>query len=475
MIAGDSDNAAGPKRIREELAAELPGTVGAPTLAAAALRRSDLLDEYPADFPARLVSLDDDGEESVAAGLIADAEAEAGIELVSAADVYFALVFISPGFAKEFAVERPPSTAFERLCAAFTDRLGHAAKETWDQGAAPMPTPRDRIKFPILATALDANKAEFASLCMTNCYRRKQFAPSPEDKESYRRFYLPIRHTFEATHGIVLEEYWGANVAIGVARTAGGRSGIRVHFDGDYDKSLADLFIRCKEINRNGRRFLPPTEYRTLAGNLYDLFAELVSAVDQAARGTTDAAAKKAAAKEVDQAPFLRRVKAFEAELDAGSAREGQRWYILGTVVGLLLIGGVFTAAAAIASGNWTAIFEGSIFGAAGALASVFFRVGSGKLEVDSQQGKFLIGVSALVKPLIGAIFGGIVVALLLSGLPQVSVPDADPKRFFFLSALAFIAGFSERFAPNLLQLTGERVAAEATPKDPATKSAEDG
>lgn len=87
-----------------------------------------------------------------------------------------------------------------------------------------------------------------------------------------------------------------------------------------------------------------------------------------------------------------------------------------------------------------------------------------GDLEVDSQQGRSLVYLGASVRPLTGALFGGIVAALFLSGLLPISVPDTDPERFCFLGVLSFIAGFSERWAPDLLQSTAERVAAEAEP-----------
>jgi hypothetical protein len=460
-IVGQGDGAKPLKALKEQLADELPDKITGSEFAAAVLRRSDLVEQYGGDFPAHLARMKKGGRKQLATTWIDRAERAAKIPLESAADAYLAMAFVAPGFAKEFAAERPQSVAFERAAARFTDRLSHEDKERWDDCVASTPTPRDRTHLPAMARALEVGKAEFSTFSEAHIYRLPKFEGRVSARSAYRRFLLPVRRAFEAEHGNILDEYWCAQTPVGTVRTAGGSSKIRVHFDGDYDECLVDIFNRCKEINRKGRRFLPGREYETLAGNLYGLLTDLLAAVDRAIAK----AAKKdkdSAIASLDQEPFLRRVEGLEAELDDGSRREGQRWYIFGTVIGLLVIGAAFIVAGSQVSGNWKQIFEGAVFGAAGALASVFFRTKLGKLEVDAQQGKILIVVSALVKPLTGAIFGGIIAALVLSGLPHIKVPKSDSTRFFFLGVLAFIAGFSERWAPNLLQQTGERIAAEA-------------
>lgn len=441
--------------------------MSAPRLAAAALRRSALKDHYAADFPDRLGGARPDavdGDREVATWIEA-AEEVAEMPLITDEDVYFALVFVSPAFAKEFADERPQSVAFERHSDAFTDRLGHAAKERWDLGAAGAPTPRDRVRLPVMGRALDLGEAEFSLLSEARCYLQSKFESDPVANATYRRFHLPIHQAFEARHGPIAEEYWCTRAPIGVVRTSGGSSRAQVHFDGDYDERFIELFNRCKEINRKSREFLPQAEHETMAGNLYGLLTDFLATVDRTAAAAN---ADGDWAPRVRLKPFLDRVKGLEAELDAGSGRQGQRWYIAGTVVGLVAIGAVLAFAAALADGNWTRIFEGAIFGAAGALASVLYRMNRGALKVDAQQGKRLVYTGALVKPLAGAVFGGIVVALLLSGLLPIEVPEADPQRFYFLGVLAFVAGFSERWAPNLLQLTAERVSGEAKAAAPA-------
>jgi hypothetical protein len=54
-------------------------------------------------------------------------------------------------------------------------------------------------------------------------------------------------------------------------------------------------------------------------------------------------------------------------------------------------------------------------------------------------------------KPIIGLAFALFVYGLLNAGLVVVNIPETSTARSFFL-VVAFLAGFSERLAPNLAQ-----------------------
>lgn len=65
-------------------------------------------------------------------------------------------------------------------------------------------------------------------------------------------------------------------------------------------------------------------------------------------------------------------------------------------------------------------------------------------------------------RPLVGLVFGGLVYVLFESGLVGIPVPDGDEVYFFI--ALGFIAGFSERFAPDLVANTEQNVSRTVNP-----------
>ena len=59
------------------------------------------------------------------------------------------------------------------------------------------------------------------------------------------------------------------------------------------------------------------------------------------------------------------------------------------------------------------------------------------------------------IRPILGAVLGGAVCAVLAAGLiPAVKILPATGKEVLAFSALAFVAGFSERFAQDVLLKT---------------------
>lgn len=454
----------GENSVKAELEGALPGDVSARRLAAAALERSSLAAYYSAEFATQLsdgAGGEEEPSQTVGAWIEA-AESNLPGPPETGDRVYLALVLVSAGVAEEFARARPDAAGFDRICTAFTDDLTHQNKERWDDLVAGSPTLPDRRQHPVMAGAVESGEAEFSLLGEARTYQQEQFLPNESANRTYKRFYPAIRRAFEARHGQVLEEYWCGNVALGVVRTTGGRSLSQLHFDGNYNETVGEVINRCKEVYWQALEFLPPAEYEAMVRDLYGLLTDLFATIDRVAVLGTDGKSTYA----VDSAPFLKRLEELEADVARAISRRGQRWYIAGTVIGLLGLSIVLALLALLSLGDWKQIFEGAIFGAAGALASVLYRMHRGDLAIDAQQGRLLVYTGALVRPLTGALFGGVISALLLSGLLPIEVPADKPERFYFLAVLSFIAGFSERWAPDLLQLTADSVSAKAKPAE---------
>lgn len=91
------------------------------------------------------------------------------------------------------------------------------------------------------------------------------------------------------------------------------------------------------------------------------------------------------------------------------------------------------------------------IVGALGSIASIMLRIRDSDFETykstSSDPWPWLF--FGLFKPIIGALFALFIFAVIRSGLLPVEVPDATEG--WFVVAVSFIAGFSERFAPNIL------------------------
>ena len=134
---------------------------------------------------------------------------------------------------------------------------------------------------------------------------------------------------------------------------------------------------------------------------------------------------------------------------------EAQLVYFLGMVIGLALLGGLY-----LALGKWldiAGVNEASIVGcltagAIGALVSVIARINSGSFALDFDVDAGYTLFLGSLRPWIGSIFGLIIYFAITSGfLDLFKVPGEPQERFYFLCVVAFLAGFSERWAQDTL------------------------
>jgi hypothetical protein len=85
--------------------------------------------------------------------------------------------------------------------------------------------------------------------------------------------------------------------------------------------------------------------------------------------------------------------------------------------------------------------------GALGSTVSMMMRIADFEnLNGASRTLPFVIG---LFRPIIGASFALFIYALVNSGLITISLSDPS-KQIYFVLALTFIAGFGERFVPDV-------------------------
>jgi len=88
--------------------------------------------------------------------------------------------------------------------------------------------------------------------------------------------------------------------------------------------------------------------------------------------------------------------------------------------------------------------------GGLGAIVSVLQRMTTGRLSLDYRATAGMLTAFGAVRPLIGAIFGVAIMALIAGEVVSfLVVPDANELAFF--AGLGFVAGFNERFAQDML------------------------
>ena len=91
-------------------------------------------------------------------------------------------------------------------------------------------------------------------------------------------------------------------------------------------------------------------------------------------------------------------------------------------------------------------------------------RLTSGKLEMNHEAGRTINVALGLMRPFIGALFAVALYFFISGDLVSVfQLPDGEEAQRYFFAGLGFLAGFSERFAQDMVaQGTSASVAAQA-------------
>jgi len=158
---------------------------------------------------------------------------------------------------------------------------------------------------------------------------------------------------------------------------------------------------------------------------------------------------------------------------DRAAVRAALKHYVLG-----LPIGGI-----AILASAWTAstipMFEQAptqdlvraiAAGGLGAILSVMIRISRGQsLDVDTTQESFMTCLAGSFRPVIGGALGVALYVLLKADLIPLQIPgDSDAAAPYFFTAIAFLAGFSERWAQDtIVRSTPLPTSASSSPMPP--------
>jgi hypothetical protein len=158
------------------------------------------------------------------------------------------------------------------------------------------------------------------------------------------------------------------------------------------------------------------------------------------------------------QMRFVRSLASLRARLTqvetfylAAVQRVAQQAYLAGMMWGflcllVLLIGLAVTTAAIGFDRGWLAT---ATLGAAGAVLSVLQRLGGLDLSPEGETQSFRR--QGWFRPTIGALLGVVSYILLKGGLISIASPAATADKVLYFGGIAFLAGFSERFAQDML------------------------
>jgi hypothetical protein len=153
---------------------------------------------------------------------------------------------------------------------------------------------------------------------------------------------------------------------------------------------------------------------------------------------------------------------------DRAVRRRALMSYFGGMLIGVLLFTGLgillgqILAEVKITGFNLERFLTTYIAGAVGAIVSVMTRLSGSGVAIDYETGRGYLALLGAFRPLIGATFGVALYFGIASGILQAAIPDADNEVFFFFAFIAFLAGFSERWAKDTLVVGRDQVAGSA-------------
>ena len=183
-----------------------------------------------------------------------------------------------------------------------------------------------------------------------------------------------------------------------------------------------------------------------------------------------------------DYKPYIAVLDRARFAFEGAAQRRAQTQYFWGMIVGIVLpsaaVFGLWRGLAAInmAAPEQDLLVMSLLVGALGAVVSVMQRMTSGNLTLRFRAGRILILLLGGFRPIIGAVFGVLAYVLILVGLLPVRIPETAPVPTalvqsvvpYFLGVAAFFAGFSERFAQDMLATGQDQLSAKTKPSTEA-------
>jgi hypothetical protein len=183
----------------------------------------------------------------------------------------------------------------------------------------------------------------------------------------------------------------------------------------------------------------------------------------------------------ITNALAVAKTEASQAEDLCGRAvrRGAMMAYFTGMLVGIVAFTALGVVLSLLLSNVHIAGFDRERFvtvfiaGAVGAIVSVMSRMSSGDSWLEHETARGYLRLLGMFRPLIGAIFGVALYFGIQSGVLQfIKPPTSADAVFFFFAFIAFLAGFSERWASDIIVPVKDRTpaataAAQPTPKTP--------
>lgn len=349
------------------------------------------------------------------------------------------------GHSSEFAQGEPSTGETLRLVPVGPPRARHSSDA-------------ELIKIAVFEAAIARHSASFTQLSSAIFYSKERFSGSPMERAVYERYISPLTEAFEAAHGPIIHSFYCDNVIAAAALTGTQELCVVPPTLNTEIVPIAELLFDCDRLSTEADRVLTgPERLQDLQATknfTYGVVVKLLSLLNDLT-GPPPRSVIDLHRREVNHAlDYYRRAAERYAKFD----------YFRGMLIGAV-------ASVSVAAGAWVVTrfapdFDGGntfvgclIAGGIGAVVSVMSRMTFRTLSLDYEAGNSVLAMLGAFRPVIGMVMGAAMWVLTASGV--LSIGPSDPSKLTFFRILtAFLAGFSERWAQDMLGRTAEQIAA---------------
>jgi hypothetical protein len=211
------------------------------------------------------------------------------------------------------------------------------------------------------------------------------------------------------------------------------------------------LWERANEIATLARQYLGRGPRFSATYPVVAIQAELLAFLDRANRNMTiDFAAES---KRLDE--LLTKAR---SDFDRTAVSPARITYLTGVAIALLAASPLSAALLVAQAFGWglDPLFANAaaaaVAGASGAVVSVLTRITNETLRVDYHVGRRMLLILGLARPILGAVLALALYWATVARLVPLAPPvEGSDVRFAFFIAIGFLAGFSERYAQDML------------------------
>jgi len=230
------------------------------------------------------------------------------------------------------------------------------------------------------------------------------------------------------------------------------------------DAHARAILFRCLDLHYRAIEFLTPKPRKICLRMIMGVVTALLGILDERGCGGRPVCLE---AHEVQCLEGV--IEQARGYYDRSAQRQAQVEYFVGMGAGLLALVGMLVALALLPGApiDAVALLYVPLAAGLGAFVSVLARMTRGQLLLSYESGRTIMRLLGFIRPLLGAIFGAAVYVLIEGGLVTFD-PPAEKSRLLFYMGIAFIAGFSERFAQDMVARAPGGAGAPSAARAPA-------